>query len=352
MFKQKDTASKKSKTKQPHSTSNRRISGICRVIVLLAIIKLGLLANLAVIPMWKSESFEPLGKVDLTGFNMQQSFSATLQEGSLSQTALPPVMPEILPEVLPVAVIAEKQAPVAAQVPGQAPVTAPGSAVEEGQRDATAQDKTADAEAKGDISDVQAALVAVSSYSAGGMTRILGASVAYAADIPSMPDFSPPVPSIRPMDSPIAPPIAPQNAVRQNESTPEAPPPPVAPFVSRDSASQRQIELNRREQELMALQQQMESRLVDLHTLENRLQGMLNDANTTQDQKFRQLVDMYANMKPRVAAQSLSNMDEELAVRILSGMKSKEAGDIMSYMDPLVAARLSEVMSKMQMQGF
>ena len=87
----------------------------------------------------------------------------------------------------------------------------------------------------------------------------------------------------------------------------------------------------------------------ELSTLENRLSGMLNDANATQESKFRNLINMYANMKPRVAAQALSDMDVSIAVRILSGMKSAQSGEIMSYMQPQVAARLSEVMSKMQM---
>ena len=153
-------------------------------------------------------------------------------------------------------------------------------------------------------------------------------------------------PNVKPLDSPITP----QRVVRPDEITPQAPPAPtVSPYVSPDSAAQKQAELNRREQELLALQQQMEARMSELHGLENRLQGMLQDANTTQDSKLKQLVDMYANMKARQAAQALTDMDETIAVKILTGMKSKQSGEILSYMDPKHAARLSEVMTKMQM---
>ena len=89
--------------------------------------------------------------------------------------------------------------------------------------------------------------------------------------------------------------------------------------------------------------------MVELHSLESRLQGMLNDAGTTQDAKFQQIVNMYINMKPRVAAQALTAMDENIAVRILTGMKSQASGEIFSYMDPQAAARLSEIMSKMRL---
>ena len=59
---------------------------------------------------------------------------------------------------------------------------------------------------------------------------------------------------------------------------------------------------------------------------------------------------MYANMKPRQAAAALTTVDEEVAVKILTGMKSKQSGEILSYMDPRHAARLSEVLAKMQMR--
>lgn len=194
--------------------------------------------------------------------------------------------------------------------------------------------------------DPQTVLADASARAALAAPRLLGASVACAADLPPVPPVSPPPPSVRPMESPVAP----ERVIRPDEMTPQAPPAPeVAPFVSRDSAAQKQAELNRREQELLALQQQMEARMAELHSLENRLQGMLQDANTTQDGKFKQLVDMYANMKPRQAAQALTSVDETIAVRILTGMKSKQSGEILSYMDPQHAARLSEVMSKMQM---
>ena len=54
-------------------------------------------------------------------------------------------------------------------------------------------------------------------------------------------------------------------------------------------------------------------------------------------------------MKPRQAAAALTTVDEEVAVKILTGMKSKQSGEILSYMDPRHAARLSEVLAKMQM---
>jgi integrase len=46
---------------------------------------------------------------------------------------------------------------------------------------------------------------------------------------------------------------------------------------------------------------------------------------------------------PRQAAEVLSNMDQELAVKILTGMKPKVAGEIMTYVKTDKAAKLTDV---------
>lgn len=165
--------------------------------------------------------------------------------------------------------------------------------------------------------------------------------VAHAAE-----SIVPPPPKIKPMDSPLAA----DKILRPDEVQPDIPPAPkVTPLESRDSAQRKQEELNRREQELLNLQQQMESRVQELNGLENRIKGMINEADTQQDDKLKHLIDTYANMKPRQAATVLATLDEAVAVKILSGLKSRQAGEIFSYMPPDRAAVLSELLSKMQM---
>lgn len=247
----------------------------------------------------------------------------------LLQDTETPAEPESVPASPALAPVADSSAP---SVKGEGGAASPRAAA-----------PVAEAEQGNALQD---ALIQASSRSALSVQHVLGASVARAADLPPVPEVAAPAPRVRPMTSPVAP----ERVIRPDEVTPQAPPAPtVGPYVSPDSAARKQAELNRREQELLALQQQMEKRMSELHGLENRLQGMLQDADNAQESKFKQLVDMYANMKPRQAAQALTNMDESIAVRILTGMKSKESGEVLSYMEPTHAARLSEVMSKMQM---
>lgn len=304
--------------------------------MVLAAVKIAFLAGLA---LTGTEPDQAIADAPLAapGMSLVAARGAvpTAREPSAVTEPATPVSPNSAP--LPTAALslqaAEKaSSPATATVPATSP--------------SAAANVTSTASAAVDGDPLQNALAQASSRSALSVPRLLGASVAQAADLPPLPEVAAPAPNVRPLASPVAP----ERVVRPDEITPQAPPAPtVSPFVSPDSAARKQAELNRREQELLALQQQMEARMTELHGLENRLQGMLQDANTTQDSKFAQLVDMYANMKPRQAAQALTSMDETIAVKILTGMKSKQSGEILSYMDPTHAARLSEVMSKMQM---
>ena len=101
-------------------------------------------------------------------------------------------------------------------------------------------------------------------------------------------------------------------------------------------------ELAQKEQSLKLLEKDLNAKLDKLQKIEARIKKMLEDANVLKDKKIKHLVDMYANMKPKQAAQVLSTVDEDLAVKILSGMRGRKAGEILSYVEAEKAAKLSE----------
>lgn len=119
--------------------------------------------------------------------------------------------------------------------------------------------------------------------------------------------------------------------------------------LSREAMQQRQDDLARKEQELRTLEKSLDVKLEDLRALESKLQNMLKEADTLKDSKYRHLVDVYSNMKPKQAAQVLETLDEKIAVKILAGMKGRQAGEILGFVIPAKAARLSEALTKMQM---
>lgn len=97
------------------------------------------------------------------------------------------------------------------------------------------------------------------------------------------------------------------------------------------------------------LRQQMDQRLKDLQNAEGKMKDMIREARELEDKKVRNLVQMYANMKPRMAAQALENMDERVAVRILSGMAPKQSGEILTYTKPAKTAKFTELITRMRM---
>ncbi|MCL1915456.1 MAG: hypothetical protein FWG17_01900 [Desulfovibrionaceae bacterium] len=116
-----------------------------------------------------------------------------------------------------------------------------------------------------------------------------------------------------------------------------------------DAMNRRQEELNRREQELRNLETELNGRLEEMQGLEMRLQTMLRDAEETRSEKYKHLVDVFANMKARQAAEVLDSLDEKIAVKILAGMRGRQAGEILTYAPSFKAARLSEALTRMQM---
>ncbi|MDR2695218.1 MAG: hypothetical protein LBC79_02410 [Deltaproteobacteria bacterium] len=131
-----------------------------------------------------------------------------------------------------------------------------------------------------------------------------------------------------------------------------APPAPtVKSSLSVDSPERKQQELARREQDVLMLKQQMETRLQELQSAEKKVQGMLKEAHGVHDQKIKHLISAYTNMKPKQAAQALESLDERLAVRILAGMNPKQAGEVLTYTNPKTVAKLSELLARMQLPG-
>ncbi len=184
------------------------------------------------------------------------------------------------------------------------------------------------------------------------LSELFGAKNAFAAEnIPPTPNPS----AAKPRTSPLIPQVKPNsNPIMQNKfqrpdsATAGTIPAPAVnnPYASSDTLDIQQEELNRREQELLALQQQMEARIAELQGLEGKIGNKVDEAGDAQKSKLKHLIDVYTNMKPRQAAQALGNLDEGVAVKILSGMKSKQAGEILSYMDTGRAVVLSELLSK------
>ncbi|MBG0778185.1 MAG: hypothetical protein H0S85_17305 [Desulfovibrionaceae bacterium] len=118
--------------------------------------------------------------------------------------------------------------------------------------------------------------------------------------------------------------------------------------LERDALMRKQEELNRQEQSLKSLQQDIDAKLAKLQELQANIERMLKQADELKDKKLKHLVDVYSNMKAKQAAQVLETLDEKIAVKILAGMRGRQAGEILTFVTPGKAARLSEALTRMQ----
>lgn len=128
-----------------------------------------------------------------------------------------------------------------------------------------------------------------------------------------------------------------------------APAPTIQPRPSSMEPSVKSQDLARQEQDILMLRQQMDQRLKDLQNAEDKMKGILNEAKGIEDQKVKSLVQMYSNMKPKMAAQAMEKMDERIAVRILSGMAPKQSGEILTYTNPAKTAKFTEMITRLRM---
>jgi flagellar motility protein MotE (MotC chaperone) len=125
--------------------------------------------------------------------------------------------------------------------------------------------------------------------------------------------------------------------------------PDVGPQTPPDDPNAKAQELARQQQDMLMLRRQMDQRLSDIKNAEQKMKDMLREAKSLEDQKVKQLILMYANMKPRVAAQAIESLEDRVAVRILSGMTPKQSGEIITYTTPEVTAKLTELLTRMKM---
>lgn len=101
-----------------------------------------------------------------------------------------------------------------------------------------------------------------------------------------------------------------------------------------------------KEEHLNQLKKEVEERLRELQSLQNRLLETLEEEKRLQGEHNRHLVATLQAMSPDRAGKLLEKMEEEEAVRLLRRLPGKEAGAILSLLSPEKAARLSHRLLK------
>ena len=116
---------------------------------------------------------------------------------------------------------------------------------------------------------------------------------------------------------------------------------------ARDRAiARRERTVGQRESDVAAAEATLASRIEELTTIRLELEQTLEEAEQLADARLTGLVKMTEKMRVKQAAAVLSEVESDLAVKVLDGMNRAKAGKALAAMDPRKAARLAEKLTR------
>ena len=108
----------------------------------------------------------------------------------------------------------------------------------------------------------------------------------------------------------------------------------------------REMYLDRREQQLKALHEDVQRQISQLEKLQQEIERDIENKKIQDDALLDKAVSFYAKMDAATAAQSINQLDIKVAVSILMRMKEKQAADVLSNIPPNQSAKLIAEIAK------
>ena len=109
----------------------------------------------------------------------------------------------------------------------------------------------------------------------------------------------------------------------------------------RQEIEARARELEIRDGLLKAAEMKLEERVNELKTMEERINAAVQAKDDTDNVRFKGLVAMYENMKPKDAAKIFDRLDLAILVQVTSLINPRKMSDILGQMTPEAAERLT-----------
>jgi flagellar motility protein MotE (MotC chaperone) len=117
----------------------------------------------------------------------------------------------------------------------------------------------------------------------------------------------------------------------------------------REELDKRARELDIRESLIQAAEKRMEGQLAELKDTEQHIEAATEQKDDAQNARFKGLITMYENMKPRDAAKIFDRLEIGVLIEVASKIEPRKMADIMALMSPDNAQRLTvELASKAQ----
>lgn len=109
--------------------------------------------------------------------------------------------------------------------------------------------------------------------------------------------------------------------------------------------SEKEETIKREEERLNALRKDLDKRINNYESLLKEIENAINKIEAIKNERIDHLIKTYESMPADKAALQLSELDEQIAIRILLGMKNKKAAAIMAAMDPAKAIPIARGMA-------
>ena len=104
--------------------------------------------------------------------------------------------------------------------------------------------------------------------------------------------------------------------------------------------SVRSLELDRRENQLKSLQEDIQRQVTQLEKLQQEIERDIEKKKNQDDSQLEKAVALYSKMDAATAAQSITKLDRVIAVNILKQMKEKQASLVLASMGATESANL------------
>src|SRR5262249_9969183 len=109
----------------------------------------------------------------------------------------------------------------------------------------------------------------------------------------------------------------------------------------RQELETRARELDRRDNPLAASEHRGEARPAEIKAGEERINATVHKKDEAEAARFKALVSMYENMKPKDAAKIFDRLDMRILVELSAQLNPRRMSDILGQMSPEVAERLT-----------
>jgi flagellar motility protein MotE (MotC chaperone) len=113
-----------------------------------------------------------------------------------------------------------------------------------------------------------------------------------------------------------------------------------------EELSAREAEIRRKEEKLKALELELQEAIERLKEQQQELLAVKKALREEEEARVQQLARVFDSAPPEQGGKLLSELDPDIAARVLERMNSRKAGRLWGYVDPQKAAQISEILTR------